>query len=152
MYMKIFRILSVVILLVSMLLTNSCSTYEEEPEPAGSEGYVTNEITHVHVKGTDPCPQIVKAKVQVFCIDGEFNGTCGADSVHIKNVSNGLTIKFVNDQMGISLTESSNSRDAFLEFTCGIAESFTHTYQFVLYKDGVEVETEPVKVVVTVVE
>ena len=142
--MKFFRLTSILLILSSLLVSSSCDTYEEEPEPAGSEGYVTNEITHVHVKGTDPCPQTITAKVQVFCIDGEFNGTCGADSVHIKNVSTGLTIKFANDQMGISLTESSNSRDAFLEFT--------HTYQFVLYKDGVEIETEPVKVVVTVVE
>ncbi|MFT5724824.1 MAG: hypothetical protein ACI9JN_001947 [Bacteroidia bacterium] len=117
----------------------------------GIDGFVTNEITHVHVKGTDPCPQVIKAKIQVFCFGEKYTGVCDADSVHIRSESPGLTIKFVNDKMGISLPESSNSRDAFLEFTCGIAESFTHTYSFVLFKDGVEIETEPAKVIVTVI-
>lgn len=141
--------------IVSLLfVAPSCGPTDEDPEPTETEtvtGYATDEVTHVHIKGTDPCPQPITAPIEVFCFKAdEFSGSCDADSVSIDGHTDGLNIKFINGKKFVRLATSGSSTNATLEFTCGIAESFTQTYTLNFFKDGKQVDTETVKVVVTV--
>ncbi|MFT5513286.1 MAG: hypothetical protein ACI8SE_001692 [Bacteroidia bacterium] len=122
------------------------TTEQEDPTVTG---YATDVITHVHKKGDDPCPQEVVQEIEVFCFKDNTFATCDANSVVITGSSPGLNIKFPNGMQSRTVDDVS-VLTASLEFTCQIAESFTHTYTLVFYKDGVEVDREDVKVDVTV--
>lgn len=145
-----FFILCSLLVIAAFTLVN-CGDIEEDPDPeSGISGYATDVVSHTHTKGTDPCPQDISNKIEVFCYEAdEYNG-CDADSVAITIPSTGLTALFSNGQTSMTLPDEDGSTKISLKFTCVIAESFTHTYTLVFYKDGVEVATEDVDVVVTV--
>gem|GEM_PF-1706793 len=141
-------------LISTFTLIYSCGPVEETPEPdettATVTGYATDVINHTHIIDTDPCPQPVTTKLQIFCHkDDEFT-TCSADSVSIEGRTDGLNISFINGLKYVRLSTSGAPTVATLEFTCGIPESFTQIYKLNLFKNGNLVDTENVEVVVTV--
>ena len=140
--------------MLSFVVMSSCGPEPEDtPDPVEEEtfdGFATDQITHTHVYGTDPCPQPVVQPLKVLCYKGaEFTG-CDADSVSVEGHSDGLNIKFINGKKFVRLATSEASTDASLEFTCGIDKSFTKTYTLSFFKNGNLVGTETVDVVVTV--
>lgn len=112
-------------------------------------GYATDKISHVHVKGGDPCPQDVSSKILVYCYKATEQTVCDADSVVITNPSTGLTATINGKSYG-NFGMPSENLEIDLTFTCAIAESFTHTYTLVFYKDGAKVDEEDAIVDVTV--
>lgn len=147
MYHELFKDSNLIFVLATFV---KCSEPDVILEEEMGANFVTDEITHTHIKETDPCPQTIIPKIEVYCGKLDFSDDCRADSVHVFDESQGLTINFINDQKGISIPQSGNSRDAFLQFTCVFAESFVHEYTFVLYQFGQEVSREKAKVIVTV--
>jgi hypothetical protein len=157
-----FNLLTFSVILFSMAfaLANCVDATDTDPTPDDEDnptvtGFATDKIAHTHVKGTDPCPQDVFYRIEVFCFEAqEFNGTCDADSVAIidKTPDNaaGLTAFFSNNQKSSLLNGDGTPIYVNLKFTCQIAVSFNHTYTLILYKDGVEVKREDVVVNVTV--
>ncbi len=152
------RISLLQILLISLIssftLLFSCGPVEETPEPDESSttvtGYATDEINHTHIINTDPCPQPVATKLEIYCFKGDDFTTCDADSVSIEGHTDGLNISFINGKKFVRLSTSAAPTKATLEFTCGIPESFTQIYKLNLFKNGSVVDTEDVKIVVTV--
>ena len=141
--------------IVSLVVVSSCGpggddTPEPQADPDLHSGYGTDAIKHTHVYGTDSCPQPITTKLKIYCFEGNAFTECSADSVSIEGHSDGINIKFINGKKFVRLTTSEAPTEATLEFTCGIAKSFTQTYTLHLFKNGNPVGTETVKVVVTV--
>lgn len=151
-------LLFAVSVLMLLPVLEACSPSEPDPDPEEEvvRGYVTDVVKHTHKVGGDPCPQPGDSKAQVFCYKGEkFNGTCDADSAVISNPSTGFVATFeANGKTNMSLAglTQGESTNIVFSFTCAIAQSFEHTYTLLLYKDGVLVEREDFKAIVTVVQ
>jgi hypothetical protein len=152
------RYLPSILLFLSVLtfaLVSSCGPAEEdEPEPTDNTpvvtGFATDEIDHTHVKGTDPCPQPFTYPIQIKCFKDELFTTCDADSVVVTKTTLGIDVAFINGLRTVRLPNDGGIREADLEFTCAIEDSFVHTFTLVFFKAGVEVGREDVIINVTV--
>jgi hypothetical protein len=94
---------------------------------------------------------MIISKVKVYCYKTQTQTACDADSVVITNPSTGLTASF-GGESSTTFSGPTESKDIDFTFTCGIAQSFKHTYVLVFYLKGEKVDEENVVVDVTVVE
>ena len=137
-----------------VILAASCGD-PYEPTPATNEpvdfGYAEDYIYHSHIKFISPCPQPIEQTIKVNCFKGTDSTECTADSVVITKPSTGLIAKF-NTGSSTTFPSGLMSRKIDFTFTCAIAESFTHKYTLVFYKDGIKVAEEDFTVTVTVSE
>lgn len=88
-------ILAVLAFVLTPFLLSSCG---DEPEPEKNttefnDGLATDIVTHLHKKGSDPCPQNFSVVAEVYC-STDINSPCIADSVVIENTSIGLEASF----------------------------------------------------------
>jgi hypothetical protein len=137
-----------------IFLAASCGDHYE-PTPTVNKpidiGYAEDYVYHSHIKFVSPCPQPVTQTIKVNCFKGTDSAACTVDSVVITNTSAGLIAKF-NTGSSTTFEGGLMSRKIDFTFTCAIAESFTHIYTLVFYKDGIKVTEEDFTVTVSVTE
>lgn len=146
--MKIYTIL-LILISFTLVIVSGCTEEASIPPTTKNTitGFATDDIAVSHTKGVDPCPTEGSEKITVRCYNTDTYTDCQADSFAIKKPSNGLNT-IIPGVVGQSaqLPQDGSSLEILVQFTCDIAESFYHAYDFVFYKDGVEIATERVEV------
>lgn len=137
-----------VILLISFSgILSNCGPSAEPVPDAEKAGYVSDDVQTGYIASSDPCPKEFNDKISIRCHSIPDNTTCTADSFAITKLSGSLNT-IIPGAVGqsASIPQDGSTIDVVVQYTCVTKESFWHEFEVVLYKDGLEIATEPVEV------